>query len=164
MRHQFGQRRKIYQIWKRPPSLQISGYLKQAEEVICKHMPAYFLHWNYIEMIFFFCFYFFPYIHFSLVQSLSCVQLFATPWTAAHQASLSFTISQFAQTRVHWVTWCHPTISSSVAPFSCPQSFPASGSFPMSRFFASELVTELNNKSKTTKLLEGNNIFVILSY
>ena len=34
--------------------------------------------------------------------------------------------------------WCYPTISSSVAPFSsCPQSFPASGSFPMSRLFAS---------------------------
>ena len=33
--------------------------------------------------------------------------------------------------------WCHPTISSSVVPFSCPQSFPASGSFQMSRFFAS---------------------------
>ena len=34
--------------------------------------------------------------------------------------------------------WCHPTISSSVVPFSsCPQSFPASGSFPMSQFFAS---------------------------
>ena len=34
--------------------------------------------------------------------------------------------------------WRHPTISSSVAPFSsCSQSFPASGSFPMSRFFAS---------------------------
>ena len=31
---------------------------------------------------------------FSSVQSLSCVQLFATPWTAAHRASLSFTISQ----------------------------------------------------------------------
>ena len=30
--------------------------------------------------------------HFSSVQSLSCVQLFAIPWTAAHQASLSFTI------------------------------------------------------------------------
>ena len=28
--------------------------------------------------------------------------------------------------------WCHPTNSSSVVPFSCPQSFPASGSFPMS--------------------------------
>ena len=34
--------------------------------------------------------------------------------------------------------WCHPTISSSVIPFpSCLQSVPASGSFPMSRFFAS---------------------------
>ena len=33
--------------------------------------------------------------------------------------------------------WCHPTISSSVIPFSsCPQSLPASGSFPMSQFFA----------------------------
>ena len=34
--------------------------------------------------------------------------------------------------------WCHPAISSSVAPFSsCPQSFPASGSFPMSQLFKS---------------------------
>ena len=34
--------------------------------------------------------------------------------------------------------WCHPTISSSVAPFSsCLQSFPGSGSFQMSQFFAS---------------------------
>ena len=34
--------------------------------------------------------------------------------------------------------WCHPTISSPVVPFSsCLQSFPASGSFPMSQFFAS---------------------------
>ena len=34
--------------------------------------------------------------------------------------------------------WCHPTISCSVTPFSfCPQSFPASESFPVSRFFAS---------------------------
>ena len=33
---------------------------------------------------------------------------------------------------------CHPTISSSVVPFSsCPQSFPASWSFPVSQFFAS---------------------------
>ena len=35
--------------------------------------------------------------------------------------------------------WCHPTISSSVVPFSsCLQSFPASGSFPVSRFFTSD--------------------------
>ena len=34
--------------------------------------------------------------------------------------------------------WCHPMISSSVVPFSsCPQSFPASGSFQMSQFFTS---------------------------
>ena len=34
--------------------------------------------------------------------------------------------------------WCHPTISSSGTPVSfCPQSFPASGSFPVSQFFAS---------------------------
>ena len=35
--------------------------------------------------------------------------------------------------------WCHPTISSTVVPFSsCPQSFPASGSFQMSQLFASD--------------------------
>ena len=45
--------------------------------------------------------------------------------------------------RVYWNScplsrWCHPTISSSVIPFSSrPPSFPASGSFPMSRLFAS---------------------------
>ena len=57
--------------------------------------------------------------------------LFATPWTAARQASLSITSSQSLQ-------WCHPTISSSVIPFfSRFQSFPASGYFPVSQFFAS---------------------------
>ena len=36
------------------------------------------------------------------------------------------------------IRWCHPTISSSVVPFSaCPQSFPASGSFPVNRLYAS---------------------------
>ena len=35
--------------------------------------------------------------------------------------------------------WCHPNISSSVVPFSsCLQSFPASGTFPMNQFFASD--------------------------
>ena len=35
--------------------------------------------------------------------------------------------------------WCHPTISSSIAPFSsCPQSFPASGCFPVSWLFESD--------------------------
>ena len=37
-----------------------------------------------------------------------------------------------------WSQWCHPTISSSVVSFSsCPQSFPASGSFQMSQLFTS---------------------------
>ena len=36
------------------------------------------------------------------------------------------------------LSWCHPTISSSVIPFSsCLQSFPASGSFPMSQLYIS---------------------------
>ena len=32
--------------------------------------------------------------------------------------------------------WCHPAVSSSAVPFFCPQSLPASGSFPMSQLFA----------------------------
>ena len=47
-------------------------------------------------------------------------------------------LPEFAQTHVCWVGRCHPTISFSVIPFSsCPQSFPASGAFPMSQFFIS---------------------------
>ena len=39
-----------------------------------------------------------------IVQSLSCVRLFVTPWTAAYKASLSFPISEPAQTQVHQVS------------------------------------------------------------
>ena len=39
-----------------------------------------------------------------VVQSLSCVWLFVSPWTAAHQASLSITISMLPQIHVHWVS------------------------------------------------------------
>ena len=74
----------------------------------------------------------------AVVQSLSCVQLFATPWTEVHQASLSFTISKFAQTHVHWVGDAIQPSHPLLPPFSsCLQSFPASGSFPRSRLFAS---------------------------
>ena len=70
------------------------------------------------------------------VQSLSRVRLFVTPWTAACQASLSITNSQRLLNSCPLSRWCHPTISSSVIPFSsCPQSLPASGSFPVSQFF-----------------------------
>ena len=47
-------------------------------------------------------------------------------------------LPEFAQTHVHWNKWSHPTISSSVTLFSsCPQSFPASGSFSRSQLFSS---------------------------
>ena len=73
-----------------------------------------------------------------LVQSLSHARLFATPWTAACQASLSFTSLGICSISCPLGRWCHPTISSSVAPFSsCLQPFPASGSFSMSLLFAS---------------------------
>ena len=69
---------------------------------------------------------------FSSVQSLSRVRLFVTPWTVASQASLSIPNS------CPLSGWCHPTISSSVVPFSSRlQSFPASESFPTSQFFTS---------------------------
>ena len=45
-------------------------------------------------------------------------------------------LPELAQTRDH-SRWCHPTILSSVIPFSYLQSFPASGSFQMSQFFPS---------------------------
>ena len=73
-----------------------------------------------------------------VVQSLSHVRLFATLWTAARQASLSFTIARADSNSCPLSQWCHPTILSSVIPFSsCLQFFPASGFFPMSQFFAS---------------------------
>ena len=56
---------------------------------------------------------------------------------AAHQASLFFTNSRVCSNSYPLSRWCHPTISSSVVPFSCLLSFPASGSFPMSQLFAS---------------------------
>ena len=72
-----------------------------------------------------------------VVQLLSRVWLFATPWTAVHQASLSSTISwsllKFMSIESvmlpNHLTLCHP--------LSCLQFFPASGSFAMSQFFPS---------------------------
>ena len=74
---------------------------------------------------------------FSSVQSLSRVRLFVTPWIAEHQASLSITNSRVHSDSCPSSQWCHPAISSWVVPFfSCPQSLPASKSFPMSQHFA----------------------------
>ena len=71
-------------------------------------------------------------------SSVAHVQLFATSWTAAHQASLSITNSGARWNSCPSSQWCHPTISSSVVPFSfCLQSSPSWGSFQMSQLFAS---------------------------
>ena len=70
-----------------------------------------------------------------VVQSLSRVWLFATPWAAAHQSSLSPGVYSNS---CPLSQWCYLTISSSVAPFSfCLQSFPSSGSFTISQLFTS---------------------------
>ena len=76
------------------------------------------------------------------VQSLSRVRLFVIPWTAALQASLSITNSwsllKLMPKLMSLHQLCHPTISFSDALFSfCPQSFPALGTFPINRLFAS---------------------------
>ena len=55
----------------------------------------------------------------------------STPGLSVHHQLLEFTHSHPSS------QWCHPAISSSVVPFSsCPQSLPASESFPMSQLFA----------------------------
>ena len=80
------------------------------------------------------------------VQSLNCVLLFATPWAAAHQASLTSTVSwslpKFMSTEPviisNYLILCCPC-------FSCLQPFPASGSFPMS----------WNNKDRTVNTWES---------
>ena len=78
------------------------------------------------------------FIQFSSVQSLNHVWLFATPWTAACQASLSITNSRSSLKLMSTesvmssnnLILCYPLLL-------CLQSFPASGSFQMSQFFAS---------------------------
>ena len=77
-------------------------------------------------------------IQFSSVQLFSHVQLFVTPWVAAHQAFLSITnswsLSKLASIESvmpsNHLILCHPLLL-------LLQSFPASGSFPVSQFFTS---------------------------
>ena len=103
------------------------------------------------------------------VQSLSLVRLFATCEPQHTRPPCASPTPRVHPNPCPWSRWCHPTISSSVIPFSsalhyllefakiysvsqwcyptipssaahfssCPQSCPASGSFPMSRLFAS---------------------------
>ena len=92
------------------------------------------------------CMFVSSYLHSSLssftvvvvVQLLSCVWLFVTPWTAARQTSCLSPSHRVCSNSCPLTQWCHPTISFSVTTFSShPQSFPASGSLPMSQLFIS---------------------------
>ena len=68
------------------------------------------------------------------VQSLSHIQLFVTPWTAARRPPCPSTTRGVYSNSCPLSWWCHPTISSSAVPFSSHlQSFPVSGSFQMSQ-------------------------------
>ena len=73
-----------------------------------------------------------------VVQLLSNVQLFVTPWTVARQASLSFTIS-WSLLKLMSIESVMPSNHLILCrPFSsCRQFFPASGSFPVSQLFTS---------------------------
>ena len=77
-------------------------------------------------------------VKFGSVHSLSRVLLFVTPWTAAHQVSLSITNSRSLLKLMSIESVMPPTILSSVILFSSYlQSFPTSGSFQMSQLFTS---------------------------
>ena len=77
-------------------------------------------------------------LRFSSVQSLSRVWLFATPWMQHAWSPCPSPPPRAHSNSCPLSQWCHPTIPSSIVPFSsCPQSFPASGSFPVSTLFGS---------------------------
>ena len=75
---------------------------------------------------------------FSSVQSISYVQLFVTPWLQHARLPCPSLSPGLCSNSCLLSWWYHPTISSSVVPFSSSlQSFVASGSFQMSQLFAS---------------------------
>ena len=83
----------------------------------------------------------------------SRVQLLATSWTAARQASLSFShLLEFAQTHVHWVS--DPTILSSVAPFCLLPSF-----FPSIKVFSNDLALHFRWPKYWSVSISPSNIY-----
>ena len=89
------------------------------------------------------CYLFYILRTFSSVQ-LSHVWLFATPWTAARQASLSIANSQFTQTHVHWV-------SDAIRP-SHLLSFPSPPAFKLSQYQG--LCKWVHSSHQVAKVLE----------
>ena len=88
------------------------------------------------------------YWNFQLHSVRSVAQSCPTVCNPTNRSTLGLPVHQqlpeFTQTHVCWIVMpsshlilCHPAISFSAIPFSCPQSFPASGSFQMSQLFTS---------------------------
>ena len=71
------------------------------------------------------------------VQPLSCVWLFVTPWTTTSRPPCPSPTPRVYSNSCPLSQWCHPTMFFPVVPFFHHQSFPTSGSFQMSQFFAS---------------------------
>ena len=94
------------------------------------------------------------YIFFVAVQLLSHIQLFMIPWTAARQACLSPS-PRVCPSLCSLHQWCHPAISSSDALFSCPRSFPALGTSPVSHLFTSD--DQSTGASASASVLPVNN-------
>ena len=89
----------------------------------------------------------------AVVQLLSRVQLFTVPWPVAHQAPPSS--PRVCSNSCLLSRWCYLTISSSSAPFCYGlRSFPASVSFPISRFFTSDV--QSIGASATASILSVN--------
>ena len=77
-------------------------------------------------------------IWFNSLQLLNGIQLFATPWMQHARLPCPSPAPEAYSNSCPLGRWCHPTSSSSVVPItSCLQSFPASGSFPISQLISS---------------------------
>ena len=96
----------------------------------------------------------------SSVQSPIHVRLFATPWMAARQASLSITTPGVHSDSCPLSQWCHPAISSSVVPFSSSSSHNSTGRSQMmqQRLHVPLLRPDTTKINKTKPSLEKKNM------
>ena len=109
----------------------------------CFFITILFLQWTFTLHFLFFLSFFSPFLPFFLfcfiaVQLLCRIWFFVIPWTANTRLPCPSPSPRVCSDSCPFSQWWHPTTLSFVISFSyCLQSFPASGSFPMSQLFAS---------------------------